>query len=112
MCQKLVAGLKAAICLIFVFILTQASPSLAASAAAKEGRQTYNTYCVLCHGSNLINSGSNAPDLRKFPLGQKSRFVTSVAKGKGQGKMPAWGDILSPEQIDKIWAYVKTRGKI
>ncbi|MBT5193257.1 MAG: cytochrome c [Rhodospirillaceae bacterium] len=89
----------------------QFSPALAASKAA-QGRQVYNTYCVLCHGSNMVNAGSNAPDLRKFPKSQKARFVKSVKNGKGQGKMPAWGDILSAEDINKIWSYVKTRGKI
>ena len=58
------------------------------------------------------DTGSNAPDLRKFPKSQKARFVKSVKNGKGQGKMPAWGDILSAEDINKIWSYVKTRGKI
>ncbi len=85
-------------------------PAKAAGAAA-EGRQVYNTYCVLCHGTNMVNTGANAPDLRKFPKSQKARFVKAVKYGKGQGKMPAWGDILNGEQINKIWAYVKTRGK-
>ncbi len=97
--------------LLFSWQSLEAPPTLAAS-AAEEGRQVYNTYCVLCHGTNLINAGTNAPDLRKFPKSQKSRFIGSVRNGKGQGKMPAWGDILSTEQISKIWSYVKTRGKI
>ena len=98
--------------LALIFMVTLAPSVLAAGAAATEGRQVYNTYCVLCYGSNLVNIGSNTPDLRKFSLAQKSRFIAVVTKGKGQGKMPAWGDILSPEQIDKIWAYMRTRGKL
>ena len=89
----------------------QAPPILAARAAA-EGRQIYNTYCVLCHGTNMVNTGSNAPDLRKFPKSKKALFVSTVKDGRGRGKMPAWGDILDANQINKIWAYVKMRGKI
>jgi mono/diheme cytochrome c family protein len=43
-------------------------------------------------------------DLRKFPRDQHSRFVTSVAKGKNS--MPPWGDMLKPEDIEALWAYV------
>jgi mono/diheme cytochrome c family protein len=96
---------------VIMFAPLPSSPVLAASPAT-EGRQVYNTYCVLCHGTNMVNSGSNAPDLRKFPKSQKARFVKTVKNGKAQGKMPAWGDILNSAQINRIWAYVKTRGKI
>jgi mono/diheme cytochrome c family protein len=30
-----------------------------------------------------------------------------VAEGRGQ--MPAWQGTLSPEEIDQIWAYVRSR---
>ncbi|MGB1390715.1 MAG: hypothetical protein ACPG61_17720, partial [Paracoccaceae bacterium] len=47
-------------------------------------------------------------DLRKFPADQKDRFYTSVNKGRGD--MPAWGDILLPDELDLLWKYVVTRG--
>ena len=43
-------------------------------------------------------------DLRKFPPDQLERFINSIVRGKNQ--MPAWGDMLSPEQIEALWAYV------
>ena len=48
-------------------------------------------------------------DLRKFPHDDHARFVNSVTHGKNT--MPAWGDILKPEEIDALWAYVLTGGK-
>lgn len=76
------------------------------------GKELYNTYCVICHGPNMVNPGMRAYDLRKFPLNDFPRFEKSVKQGKrGQNEMPAWGDILSDEEIDHLWAYVKTRGK-
>jgi mono/diheme cytochrome c family protein len=76
---------------------------------APKGRSIYHSYCALCHGPNLVNRGSNTFDLRKFPLDQPERFLTSVKKGKRA--MPPWGDRLSNDDIKAIWAYVKTRGK-
>ena len=76
---------------------------------AQQGRQTYNSYCITCHGPNLVNFGTRAPDLRKFPLDQSQRFVDSVMNGKDA--MPAWKDTLSEEDVLAVWAYVKTRGK-
>jgi mono/diheme cytochrome c family protein len=35
--------------------------------------------------------------------------VRSVTEGKN-GRMPQWGDLLKPQEIDEIWAYVMTGG--
>ncbi len=83
-----------------------------AAGNAKDGDVLYHTYCRACHGPRMTNVGGDAYDLRKFPLSQKRRFVKAVKEGKkGKVEMPAWGDILTTEEIDHIWAYVKTRGK-
>ena len=37
----------------------------------------------------------------------KDAFYNSVKNGKGD--MPAWGDVLFPEELDAIWVYVATR---
>jgi mono/diheme cytochrome c family protein len=42
-------------------------------------------------------------DLRTFPRDEKNRFLTSVSKGKNQ--MPPWGGLLSPAEIEALWAY-------
>jgi mono/diheme cytochrome c family protein len=74
-----------------------------------EGRALYAHHCSHCHGFNMVNPGTVAYDLRQFPHDQKSRFVSSVTNGKN-GRMPQWGDVLSREEIDKLWAYVETGG--
>jgi mono/diheme cytochrome c family protein len=45
-----------------------------------------------------------ASDLRKFPRGERERFINSVTRGKNQ--MPPWGDLLKPEEIEALWAYL------
>ena len=56
----------------------------------------------------MVNSGVSSYDLRKFPLDQKERFYKSVKEGRGA--MPAWGDVIYPEELDALWVYVATRG--
>jgi mono/diheme cytochrome c family protein len=46
----------------------------------------------------------------KFPRGERERFVNSVTRGKNQ--MPPWGDLLKPEEVEALWAYVAAGGKI
>jgi len=69
----------------------------------KAGAELYATNCSPCHGARLDGT-EMAFDLRKFPPGQRERFVTSVTRGKNQ--MPPWGDFFKPDQIDALWAYV------
>ena len=57
----------------------------------------------------MVNPGTSSFDLRKFPPDEKTRFVNAVVHGKKA--MPAWGDILKPDEIEAIWAYVSTGGQ-
>ncbi|WP_298918784.1 c-type cytochrome [uncultured Roseobacter sp.] len=72
------------------------------------GLEAYEFFCSKCHGKDMVNPGVSSYDLRKFPRDQKDRFYSSVRKGKGD--MPAWGDVIYPEELDALWVYVATRG--
>ncbi|MGC3939642.1 c-type cytochrome [Roseobacter sp. EG26] len=72
------------------------------------GLEAYEFFCSKCHGKDIVNPGVSSYDLRKFPRDQKDRFYSSVRKGKGD--MPAWGDVIYPEELDALWVYVATRG--
>jgi mono/diheme cytochrome c family protein len=80
------------------------------SAQAVQGKKLFTQLCSHCHGVNMVNPGNVSFDLRKFPHDDKARFVNSVTHGKNA--MPAWGDILQPEEFDEIWAYILTGGKM
>lgn len=73
-----------------------------------EGKSLYNEYCANCHGRDMSSPGL-AFDLRKFPLSEPERFRQSVLNGKGQA-MPAWKAQLSGEDVQVLWAYVKSGG--
>jgi cytochrome c55X len=102
---------------LFIAMLPVAtSPGFAAEVSANDpaqvarGKALYGTNCIHCHGINMVTPGTVAFDLREFPHDDKARFVNSVTHGKNN-RMPPWGDILKPDDIDNLWAYVLTGGK-
>jgi cytochrome c6 len=84
-------------------------PFQAAAQDVQKGKSLYGQHCLRCHGRNMVTPGTVAYDLRQFPEDDKPRFAESIIKGKKN--MPPWGDKLSAQQIDDLWAYVLTKGK-
>jgi len=75
----------------------------------KTGAEIYARNCSPCHGARMLDP-QGASDLMKFPRGERERFINSVTRGKNQ--MPPWGDLLKPEEVEALWAYVAAGGKI
>jgi mono/diheme cytochrome c family protein len=96
--------LAAAAC---VLLLCAAAPAQGPPAFAPEqvaaGADIYERNCSPCHGPRMLDPQS-AFNLRKFPPDQHDRFVNSVTRGKNQ--MPPWGDVLKPDDVEALWAYV------
>ena len=69
----------------------------------KKGAAMYAHHCSACHGPRMADP-EGAFDLRKFPPDQHDRFVRSVTQGKNA--MPPWGDLLKPDDVEALWAYV------
>ena len=67
------------------------------------GFNIYARHCAPCHGSRMQDP-QGALNLRTFPPDQRPRFVTAVTKGKNS--MPPWGDLLKPDDVDALWAYI------
>ena len=67
------------------------------------GARIFARNCSPCHGPRMRDPESTF-DLRKFPHDQHDRFVTAVTRGKNQ--MPPWGDLLKPDEVEALWAYV------
>ena len=70
------------------------------------GAEVYATHCSSCHGVRLANSGG-IPDLKALRPDDKPKFDAVVTDGKG-GQMPGWDGILTPEQINQVWAYIRS----
>jgi len=75
-------------------------------AKIQAGAEVYAERCAACHGERLRATGG-AFDLLKLRPDDRERFDKAVNDGKGQ--MPPWGGVLSPEEIDQLWSYVRSR---
>ena len=72
---------------------------------AARGERIYDTYCQTCHGDALVSSGQTF-DLRRLRKDERPRFENAVQNGKGQ--MPPWKGVVSAEDMDLIWHYIRT----
>jgi mono/diheme cytochrome c family protein len=68
-----------------------------------QGAALYAANCESCHGVRMVGP-QWAIDLTTFPRDQRTRFIDSVTHGKNT--MPPWGDVLKPDEIEALWAYV------
>lgn len=88
-----------------VLLLSLGAGPASAQSPAAAGERVYSTYCLVCHGDELVSSGQNF-DLRRLKPDERARFDNSVRNGKNQ--MPPWKDVLDDQQIDLIWAYIRS----
>ena len=72
-------------------------------AQIKRGAELFAANCAVCHGEKMKNPPW-AIDLATFPRDEPVRFVNSVTEGVRN--MPPWGDVLKPDDIKALWAYV------
>jgi len=77
----------------------------------QSGKALYAQHCSHCHGFGMVNAGNVVPDLREFPMNNKQRFVDTVRHGK-DNRMPPWVDVLSSEEIEALWAYIRSKRKL
>ncbi len=69
----------------------------------KRGATLYAANCESCHGVRMIGPPW-AIDLATFPRDNPARFVDSVTYGVRT--MPPWGDVLKPDDVQALWAYL------
>lgn len=79
------------------------------SEAASRGQAQYNSMCVACHGAEgKGNSAMGAPDLTNdiwLYGGTAERIAYTIRNGR-QGRMPAFDEVLSADQIHVVSGYV------
>jgi mono/diheme cytochrome c family protein len=81
------------------------SDAAADDEAAARGERLYNKNCATCHGDDLQNNSGIAFDLRRLKADEHARFVNSVLHGKNA--MPSWQGVLTPPQLEDLWAYIR-----
>ncbi len=80
------------------------NPLLGQAAAIASGEEAYRARCVGCHKS----SGGSGPNVFRSPL-PAERFRDTVIQGRPGTAMPAFGTLLTNEQIWQIHAFVMSR---
>lgn len=93
----------------FVFFASGIDDVAVASDARDSGAAIYSSSCVSCHatdGSGNTRRGKRkgAKDLRKSRI-SFSRGISIIKNGKG--KMPAFKDTLSADEIKRVNSYVR-----
>lgn len=79
------------------------------AAALARGRDRFKATCSPCHredgGGNI---GPNLTDDYWLHGGDPARIATTVAQGVPAKGMPAWGNVLKPDDLTAVTAYVLT----
>jgi len=106
--RLLVSGSRAS-CLLIIALLIMAPVR-----AQDDAASIFKSKCVVCHGAD--GSGNTkmgmqlkAADLRSDDVQKLTdEQLTDVVTNGKNGKMPAWGEILKPEQIKGLIVYVRS----
>ena len=84
---------------------------LRAGADEDKGGVTYAARCAVCHGKDGVPKsfakGSPAFNDEAWRKGASLESIEKVV-AEGRGRMPAFGNKLTPEEIKAVSAYLKT----
>jgi mono/diheme cytochrome c family protein len=98
--------------LVALFLIFTSFAPLASAADTAPGRRVFETNCATCHGSNgagtKVGHEVGVPNLRSQEIQQHSNQAWKQQIKNGKNSMPAFGDMLSSQQIDLIVKYVRT----
>ena len=101
-CVGMVVGGGLSVCIALAAFGQQQLPD---RANIEAGEMVYSTYCAPCHGDQLVSTGQ-FPNLRRLGPTDRAKFDSTVRDGRNQ--MPPWRGVLSDEQIDQIWSYIRS----
>lgn len=91
---------------LFPFLMIAVFVSCGNKASEKnhqEGKRLYKTYCSACHGENGKLKLNNAADLSLSEMNMAQR-VKNITEGGEM--MPAFGSVISEQEIALIAAYL------
>ena len=81
--------------------------------AEYEGWRQYSVNCARCHGQDVLPNPVAANLLISAapggPMAAPEKFAQVVSEGRAHRGMPAFKSIMTPDQIQAVYAYVKGR---
>lgn len=82
---------------------------VADAGALSKGRERFKATCAPCHREDGGGSiGPNLTDEFWIHGGQPLQILTTVNEGVVAKGMPAWGQVLKPDEVTAVVAYVTT----
>ncbi|MBA3894295.1 MAG: cytochrome c [Gemmatimonadales bacterium] len=85
------------------------------STAEYEGWRQYSVQCARCHGQDALPNPVAANLLVSMapggPTAEKETFTKVVMEGRPDRGMPPFKDVMTPEQVDAVYAYLKGRAE-
>jgi len=85
------------------------------SAVEYEGWRQYSVQCARCHGQDALPNPVAANLLVSLapggPAADKTTFTKIVTDGAEERGMPAFADVMTPEQVEAVYAYLKGRAE-
>src|SRR5215813_8565448 len=82
---------------------TVVDPYLGQPDAIAAGKDTYRSKCLVCHQS----AGGRGPNLFATKLSDEA-FLETVINGRKGTLMPAFGLRLSPDEVWRVHAFIKS----
>jgi len=95
----------ARVILVTSCIIVTLTIAVAEEDSTTPGAKLYEKYCANCHGDELHNNSGIVFDLRRLNADEHARFVNSVQHGKNA--MPSWQGVLTTEQVEALWTYIR-----
>lgn len=88
-----------------------ASLTAAGKGDAAAGEKLYVEYCRTCHGDTKVRGEAVHLANVQFQQSATDAFIRhAIDKGRPTTKMPAFGTVMTPQQIDDLVAFVRTFG--
>lgn len=99
---------KAMISLIVAIVIIVGFSPIALAADLQQGAQVFEMQCAGCHinGGNIIRRGKNLKQKALEKNGYDSVEAIAQIVTNGKNNMSAYGDRLTPEQIQAVSSYV------
>ena len=99
---------------VFMFLIA-GQVGYSQTAPSTDAASTFKSKCASCHGADgagtTLGTRLHAPDLRSSEVQQKTSAALAQIVTSGKNNMPAFGNRLDSEQIQKLVEYVRTFAK-
>jgi cytochrome c551 len=91
---------------LFIVLMLSAAACTGAADTNASGAELYGQFCARCHGADLGGGVGNALG-SDSPLVERPDSYLSEVVANGRGSMPALGNTLSDEQIDRVVDFIR-----